>query len=112
MFALFAFRPVLLLLSCAGIAVLTLVPLLGLGVAGARLPSALALLGIAGMYGLLARYSQLPVWSFGLYPFGTVLLIYALVRSMAVTLWQGGVVWRGTFYPLHKLRQNTTLLLR
>lgn len=110
MFALFAFRPVLLLAGCAGIGVLTLVPLLGLAVAGARLPSALALAGMAGMYALLARYSRLPVWSFFLYPFGAMLMIYSLVRSMAVTLWQGGVVWRGTFYPLPELRRNAMLL--
>lgn len=106
MFALFAFRPVLLLAGCAGIVVLTIVPLLGLAIAGARLPSALALAGIAGMYVLLARYSRQPIWSFFFYPFGAVLLIYSLVRSMTVTLRQGGVIWRGTFYPLAELRRH------
>lgn len=109
MFALFEFRPVLLLAGCAGIAVLTLAPLPGLAIAGARLPSALALAGIAGMYGLLARYSRLPVWSFFLYPIGAVLLMYSLVRSMAVTLRQGGVQWRGTFYSIEELRGQNHL---
>ncbi len=110
MFALFAFKPVLLLAGCAGIVALTLAPLVGLGFAITRIPSALALTGIGGMYLLLARYSQLPFWSFLLYPFGAVLLIYSLLHSMVVTLRQGGVRWRGTFYPLAELRRENRLL--
>ena len=29
-----------------------------------------------------------------------------LVRSTAVTLWQGGVTWRGTFYPIEDLKRG------
>jgi hypothetical protein len=32
--------------------------------------------------------------------------LYALVRSMVLTLWRNGVVWRGTLYPLDELRRN------
>jgi hypothetical protein len=39
-------------------------------------------------------------------PIGATLFVYMLLRSTAVTLWQGGIVWRGTFYPLEELRQE------
>jgi hypothetical protein len=29
-----------------------------------------------------------------------------LARSAIVTLWQGGIVWRGTFYPLEELKRG------
>lgn len=110
MFALFGFEPLRLLAACAGVVVLTLAPLAGLAVPGARLPSAAALLGIAGMYGLLTRYSGVPLWSCMLYPFGAVLMMYSLIRSMAVTLRQGGVIWRDTYYALPELRRHSRLL--
>jgi hypothetical protein len=28
------------------------------------------------------------------------------VRSTVVTLWQGGVTWRGTFYPIEELKRG------
>ncbi len=40
------------------------------------------------------------------HPLGAVLFSYMLLRSMVVTLWQGGVEWRGTFYPLEELRRG------
>jgi glycosyltransferase involved in cell wall biosynthesis len=40
------------------------------------------------------------------HPLGAVLFTYMLVRSTVVTLRQGGVTWRGTFYPLEKLRRG------
>ena len=40
------------------------------------------------------------------HPLGAVLFSYMLARSTVVTLWQGGVTWRGTFYPLEELRRG------
>jgi hypothetical protein len=40
------------------------------------------------------------------HPLGAVLFSYMLLRSTVVTLWQGGVTWRGTFYPLEELRRG------
>ena len=40
------------------------------------------------------------------HPLGAVLFSYMLVRSTMVTLWHGGVTWRGTFYPLEELRRG------
>ncbi len=40
------------------------------------------------------------------HPLGAVIFIYMLARSTVVTLRQGGVTWRGTFYPLEELRRG------
>jgi glycosyltransferase involved in cell wall biosynthesis len=37
-------------------------------------------------------------------PIATIVLAWAALNSMLVTLRQGGVVWRGTLYPLSELR--------
>jgi hypothetical protein len=40
------------------------------------------------------------------HPLGALLFGYILLRSMIVTLWRGGVVWRDTFYSLEELRKG------
>ena len=40
------------------------------------------------------------------HPLGAVLLSYMLLRSTVVTLKQGGIVWRDTFYPLDELKRG------
>jgi glycosyltransferase involved in cell wall biosynthesis len=40
------------------------------------------------------------------HPIGAVLFAYMLLRSTVVTLWKGGVTWRGTFYPLDELKRG------
>lgn len=40
------------------------------------------------------------------YPVGALILAWMLARSTAVTLWRGGIVWRGTFYSLKELRRG------
>jgi hypothetical protein len=49
----------------------------------------------------------LSAWNALLAPFAASLFMYALVRSMLTTLVQGGVIWRGTFYPLADLRRHS-----
>ncbi len=39
-------------------------------------------------------------------PLGIAIFSYILLRSMVVTLWTGGITWRGTHYPLRELRAN------
>jgi glycosyltransferase involved in cell wall biosynthesis len=39
-------------------------------------------------------------------PIGAVLFGYMLLRSTVYTLKQGGIVWRGTFYPLEALKRG------
>jgi hypothetical protein len=40
------------------------------------------------------------------HPLGGLLFCYMLLRSTVVTLWQGGIVWRDTFYPLEELKRG------
>jgi hypothetical protein len=40
------------------------------------------------------------------HPLGAVLLGYMLLRSTIITLKQGGIVWRETFYPLDELKRG------
>ena len=35
-----------------------------------------------------------------------LLMVFTLLRSTVLTLVHGGVVWRGTFYPLAELKKN------
>jgi glycosyltransferase involved in cell wall biosynthesis len=45
-------------------------------------------------------------WHGLLLPAGLVVFSYMLFRSMIVTLWTGGIRWRGTFYSLRELKEN------
>lgn len=106
LFAVFRFRAELLLAGALGLALFWLTPWVLLVVPGCRLPGALALLSLAGMYLLTGRRSLLsPGWAI-LSSVATALLIYSMVRSMGVTLRDGGVTWRGTFYSLKTLRER------
>jgi len=40
------------------------------------------------------------------FPIGALIFCWMLARSTIVTLWQGGITWRGTFYPLEELRRG------
>ncbi|HKW62149.1 MAG TPA: glycosyltransferase family 2 protein [Candidatus Acidoferrum sp.] len=40
------------------------------------------------------------------HPLGAAIFSYMLLRSTIVTLWQGGIVWRDTFYPLDELKRG------
>ena len=40
------------------------------------------------------------------HPLGSLLFSYMLLRSTVVTLKQGGIIWRDTFYPLEDLKRG------
>ncbi|HYL68300.1 MAG TPA: glycosyltransferase [Candidatus Limnocylindria bacterium] len=40
------------------------------------------------------------------FPIGALILAWMLARSTIVTLWSGGITWRGTFYPLEELKRG------
>jgi len=40
------------------------------------------------------------------FPIGALVFVWMLVRSTIVTLWRGGIVWRGTFYRLEELKRG------
>jgi hypothetical protein len=71
-----------------------------------RILSAIAAVMALGMHAgvdMVQRVS--PLYCFTL-PFGAVLFSYMLLRSTVVTLKQGGIIWRDTFYPLEALKRG------
>jgi glycosyltransferase involved in cell wall biosynthesis len=40
------------------------------------------------------------------FPIGALIFAWMLTRSTIVTLWSGGITWRGTFYPLEELKRG------
>ncbi|HEX9198516.1 MAG TPA: glycosyltransferase [Acidobacteriaceae bacterium] len=105
-FAVFRFRPWPLLAATAWMALFCVAPVGFLGISGTRLPAVIALVSVAGLYVLSSRWSRLSPGYAVLFPVACVVTIYAMLRSMVITLRHGGVTWRSTFYPLDKLRSH------
>lgn len=53
-----------------------------------------------------ARFHRAPSWYAAGYPLTSALFVYILLRTMLLNLIQGGIYWRGTFYPLKELKSN------
>ncbi len=107
-FAVMSFQWWRALLFCAAAAVGNMMAFAGIFWAQgwARLPYAIALACIFVLYAGMSVYSDVRPWYFYLHPVATVLFIYTMLRSMLLTLWNGGVEWRGTLYPLEELRKG------
>lgn len=105
-FAAFGFNAALLVCAAAGMIALCLAPVAFLAVAGTRLPAAIALASVAGLYAATRRSTRISPAYAALFPVGAAVAVYAMLRSMRITLRDGGVTWRGTFYPLSELRRN------
>jgi cellulose synthase/poly-beta-1,6-N-acetylglucosamine synthase-like glycosyltransferase len=74
--------------------------------AATRLLFGADVLVLFAMYARGARRSGTPAYLAALHPFGAAVLIFAMLRSTYKTLAQGGIEWRGTFYPLETLRRG------
>ena len=107
-FAVLSFQWWRTLISAFGLAFLNLMPFFGVCLAHgwARLPYAVALLSIFLIYLGMSWRSAVPPYYFLLHPISTILFVYTLLRSMFLTLWNDGIVWRGTKYPLEELRKG------
>jgi len=110
MFAAFGFRMLVLLGACGWLMGFCVLPAVGIAVSywllGLLLPGLLTLVAMTTVYLAMEKHSGISAWNVLLVPFAAVLLIYTLLRSMIKTLGQGGVRWRGTFYPLKELRRH------
>ena len=62
-------------------------------------------LGVALQGGVAVEFGVSPLWALT-QPLGAILFSVMLGRSMVVTLRQGGIRWRGTFYPLEELKRG------
>ncbi len=106
-FSAFRFHSWLLLIGCAWLVVFCMLPFIAVWSLPFAVPAGITIAAIAVGYAALKRLSGLSAWNALLAPFAAALFMYALVRSMVTTLVQGGVIWRGTFYPLEELRKHT-----
>jgi len=90
------------------VAILNLMPFFGVLFAPgwARIGYGFAFASMFGLYAGIWRRDEISPWYFFLHPVSTILFIYTILRSMFVTLWNGGVEWRGTFYPLGALKRG------
>jgi cellulose synthase/poly-beta-1,6-N-acetylglucosamine synthase-like glycosyltransferase len=60
------------------------------------------------VYTYRAKHSEdeTPSWYAILHPIGICVFIYAMLRSASTTIFNGGIEWRGTRYPLEELKDN------
>lgn len=107
-FAVLSFQWPRTIASIVGLGFLNLGPFLGVWLAHgwARVPYAIALGSLFLIYYGMSGRSAVPAYYFFLHPVSTSLFMYTLLRSMIQTLSNGGIVWRGTKYPLDELRKG------
>ncbi len=107
-FALLSFQWPRTVASIIGLAFLNLGPFVGVWMAHgwARLPYAVALASIFAIYWGMSGLSDVRPYYFLLHPVSACVVTYTLARSMVLTIWQGGIVWRGTKYSLEELRRG------
>ncbi|MBI4565774.1 MAG: glycosyltransferase [Planctomycetes bacterium] len=108
MFGGFSYSALRAVVAMAGLLIVATWPAIGVftGPLGPRLACAGALLLM-----LLRswRYHSGPAWTrvLGLgFPLAGPIFAYIVLRSMMITYRQGGIVWRGTLYPLGELRKG------
>ncbi|HLW82576.1 MAG TPA: glycosyltransferase family 2 protein [Candidatus Acidoferrales bacterium] len=108
MFAGFSFSGAQAIAAACVIFAVSVAPVLGMIFArgAAQIAAGVAMIAAMVFEALLmprARASRI----FGVtHALGATVIMYIIVRSMVVTLGRGGVVWRGTFYPLEDLKRG------
>ncbi len=95
-------------LGIAGLFLIDVAPFLGvfLGHGWIRMFAAIAVVIALSFHAAVASTMRVsPLYALT-HPLGAVLLGYMLLRSTIMTLKQGGIVWRDTFYPLDELKRG------
>jgi glycosyltransferase involved in cell wall biosynthesis len=107
-FAALGYNLPFVVLAITGMLLMNVVPFAGVifGHGWVRILSGVAVvLALAFHVGVDCAMRVSPLYALT-HPLGAVLFSYMLLRSTVITLWQGGVTWRGTFYPLEELRRG------
>jgi hypothetical protein len=105
-FAVFRFRPAWLAAAVAGMVLGCVAPVGFLALGATRIAAVVTLGAVAGLYILSSRTSRIPAGYALLFPVSAVVVMYSMLRSMWITARDGGVIWRGTWYPLAELRKH------
>ncbi len=106
-FALFRYRLGPAMVALGSLGVLLFAPILALaGTPAMRWSFVPFVLALALLYRRDVGQTGIAPGYLLLFPFGAALFVYALGRSVLLTLLRGGVEWRGTLYPLALLRRS------
>jgi glycosyltransferase involved in cell wall biosynthesis len=102
------YRVSVVVVQLLGLFLFNIVPFLGVifGTGWIRTLSAVAAAVALTFHGGVAWVMRVSPFYALTHPVGAALFMYMLARSTVVTLWQGGVEWRGTFYSLAELRRG------
>src|SRR5262249_34105873 len=107
-FAAVGYRLPFAIMAFAGMFAVNVLPLLGLmfGNGWIRALSTIAVVAALSFHvGVDIVMQVSPLYALT-YPLGALLFCYMLLRSTVVTLWQGGIWWRDTFYPYEELKRG------
>jgi glycosyltransferase involved in cell wall biosynthesis len=110
LWAAYRFYVWLALLGCLWLLVFCVAPAAALIFAPTRVAAIVTFAAVAFAYRLLGRHSGISTWNALFFPFSAMVFVFALLRSMLLTLKQGGIIWRGTFYSLAELRKSAAPL--
>jgi hypothetical protein len=102
------YSPAMVIFSLSALLLTNVTPFVGLifGHGSIRALSAVAVMIAVGFHAGVNKVMRVsPLYALT-HPLGAILFGYMLLRSTVVTLWHGGVIWRGTFYPLEDLKKG------
>jgi glycosyltransferase involved in cell wall biosynthesis len=108
LFAAVHFNIFLAVAAALGQIILCVVPWFGVifATGWARVFAAIALAALLTIQGGALRAARKSPMYAITQPIGAMFFSWMIVRSAIVTLWHGGVTWRGTFYSLAELRKG------
>jgi glycosyltransferase involved in cell wall biosynthesis len=108
MFAGFQFKIPYALFAIAGMTLISIVPAVALFFTHgwSQFAAAVCVATSMALQGLLLMETDASPFYGMTHPLGAAVFIYMVLRSMIITLRQGGIIWRGTFYPLEKLKRG------
>lgn len=111
-FAIYRYRVGFALLASLGIALSVVLPLAAIAAGGWALTAGLlTYLSIGLTYQANRHATQVSPWLAVFFAPCAAIVIFAMLRSMVLTLVRNGVNWRGTHYPLDELRRHAGPLL-
>ncbi len=108
MFAGMGFNAAMAIAVACNTFLLSVLPVLGVIFArgAAQIAAGVAVIAAIIFETLLMPRAKASRWFGVTHTLGALVIVYIILRSMVVTLGRGGVVWRGTFYPLEELRRG------